>query len=223
MKVTQKKKWKNEWEKWNVGFSRGSLALLYTLEKGKTKKLYKLYTKPYTNSAFCWYSAFYDVYSLCFKLYTNYTQTLHWGVQDPTQRVFAKLYTKRNTNPTFCFWTRISRMEFRTRKVRKEWMVRIVRMEFRKRMVRKERMVRIVRDVCNERYVRYERKIGNGNRRWRASSLLPSLPLFDSLSLPISFPPPRHSFPPPRHSCAPSRHSRAPLQKSNNFESFFGD
>ena len=96
-------------------------------------------------------------------------------------------------------------------------------MGFRKRMVRKERMVRIVRDVCNERYVRYERKTGNGNRRWRASSLLPSLPLFDSLSLPISFPPPRHSFPPPRHSCAPSRHSRAPLQKSNNFESFFGD
>ena len=47
------------------------------------------------------------MYSLCFKLYTNYTQTLHWGVQNPTQRVFAKLYTKRNTNPTFCFWTRI--------------------------------------------------------------------------------------------------------------------
>ena len=36
----------------NVGFSRGSLALLYTLEKGG-KKLYKLYTKPYTDSTFC--------------------------------------------------------------------------------------------------------------------------------------------------------------------------
>ena len=96
------------------------------------------------------------------KLYTNPTlrrsrpyieafKTLHWGVQDPTQRVFAKLYTKRNTNPTFCFWTRISRMEFRTR------------------------MERIVRNVCNERnerIERYERKTGNGNRRWRASSLL---------------------------------------------------
>ena len=77
---------KDEWEKWNVGFSRGSLALLYTFEKGKTKKPYKLYTKPYTDSAFCWYSVFYDVYSLCFKLYTNYTQTLHWGVQNPTLR-----------------------------------------------------------------------------------------------------------------------------------------
>ena len=37
----------------NVGFSRGSLTLLYTLEKGKTKKPYKLYTKPYTDSTFC--------------------------------------------------------------------------------------------------------------------------------------------------------------------------
>ena len=132
---------------------------------------------------------------MCIVCALNYTQTihktLHWSVQNPTQRAFAKLYTKRNTNPTFCFRTRMERMEFRTRKVRKEW------------MVRKKRKVRIVRNVCNERYVRYERKIGNGNRRWRASSLPPSLPLFDSLSLPISFPPPRHSFPPPRHSCAP--------------------
>ena len=37
----------------NVGFSRGSLTLLYTLEKGKTKKPYKLYTKPYTNPTSC--------------------------------------------------------------------------------------------------------------------------------------------------------------------------
>ena len=42
-------------------------------------------------------------------------------------------------------------------------------MEFR------TRMERIVRNVCNERnerIERYERKTGNGNRRWRASSLL---------------------------------------------------
>ena len=139
-------------------------------------------------------------------------QTIHKLYTNPTLRR-SKPYTAsvRKTiheaehKPYFLFWTRISRMEFRTRKVRME------------------RMVRIVRNVCNERNVRYERKIGNGNRRWRASSLPPSLPLFDSLSLPISFPPPRHSFPPPRHSCAPLRHSRAPLQKSNNFESFFSD
>ena len=80
------------------------------------------------------------MYSLCFKLYTNYTlnptlnptqrafRTLHWGVQNPTQQAFAKLYTKRNTNHTFCFWTRISRMEFRTRM---EIRTRMERMEFR--------------------------------------------------------------------------------------------
>ena len=57
-------------------------------------------------------------------------------------------------------------MEFRTR------MVRMVRMEFR------TRMERIVRNVCDERnerierYKRNERKTGNGNRRWRDSSLL---------------------------------------------------
>ena len=63
-------------------------------------------------------------------------------------------------------------MEFRTR------MERMVRMEFR------TRMERIVRNVCdernerNERYKRNERnerkkrKTGNGNRRWRDSSLL---------------------------------------------------
>ena len=146
------------------------------INKRVAKKLYKLYTKPYTNPTSHWFSVSCEMYSLCFKLYTNYTLNY---TQNPTLRAFAKLYTKRNTNPTFCFWTRISRMEFR------------------------KRMERIVRNVCNVRYVRYERKTGNGNRRWRASSLLPSLPLFDSLSLPISFPPPRHSFPPLRHSRAP--------------------
>ena len=51
-------------------------------------------------------------------------------------------------------------------------------MEFWTRMERMERMERIVRNVCdernerNERYKRNERKTGNGNRRWRASSLL---------------------------------------------------
>ena len=104
------------------------------------------------------------MYSLCFKLYTNYTQTLHWGVQNPTQRAFAKLYTKRNTNPTFCFWTRISRMEFRTR---------MERLEFRTRM---EWMVRIVRNVCNVCNERDERKTGNRNRRWCDSSLLRAAP-----------------------------------------------
>ena len=64
-------------------------------------------------------------------------------------------------------------MEFRT------WMER---MEFRTRM---ERMVRNVcnehderneRNERNERYKRNERKTGNGNRRWRDSSLLRAAP-----------------------------------------------
>ena len=45
-------------------------------------------------------------------------------------------------------------------------------MEFRTRMVRLERIVRNVCDERNERYKRNERKTGNGNRRWRDSSLL---------------------------------------------------
>ena len=57
-------------------------------------------------------------------------------------------------------WTRMERMEFRTR------------------------MERIVRNVCYERNVRYERKkrkTGNGNRRWRISSLLRAAPKIQQL------------------------------------------
>ena len=141
------------------------------------------------------------MYSLCFKPYTNYTQKPTLKRSNSTQQP----YTKGSANPTFCFLTRISRLEFRTRMERMEQMNR---MEFRTRM---KRMEQIVRNVCNVRNEeRNERKTGNGNRRWRASSLPPSLPLFDSLSLPISFPPPRHSFPPPRHSFPPPRHSCKP-------------
>ena len=40
--------------------------------KGK-KKLCKLYTTPTFNSVFIWFTARYMMYSLCSKLYTNYT------------------------------------------------------------------------------------------------------------------------------------------------------
>ena len=65
---------------------------------------------------------------------------------------------------------RMERTEIRTR---------MERMEFWTRM---ERMERIVRNVCYERYERYirherkKRKTGNGNRRWRDSSLLRAAP-----------------------------------------------
>ena len=57
-------------------------------------------------------------------------------------------------------------------------------MEIWKRMKRAEfrtRMVRIVRNVCYERYVRKKRKTGNGNRRWRDSSLLRAAPKIQQL------------------------------------------
>ena len=46
------------------------------------------------------------------------------------------------------------------------------RTEIWTRMEWMERMERIVRNVCYERYERKKRKTGNGNRRWRDSSLL---------------------------------------------------
>ena len=64
---------------------------------------------------------------------------------------------------SFCFWTRMERTKI--------WK-RISRME------------RIVSNVCYERYERYERKkrkTGNGNRRWRDSSLLRAAPKIQQL------------------------------------------
>ena len=117
------------------------------------------------------------MYSLCFKLYTNYTQNLtlnptqnstqRW--QNPTQRAFRTLHSERSQNYTrggtqtlhFVFGHELFTNGIRTRM---------------------ERMERIVRNVCdernesNERYKRNERKTGNENRRWRDSSLLQAAP-----------------------------------------------
>ena len=52
----------------------------------------------------------------------------------------------------------------------------------------------------------------------------PSLPLFDSLTLPLFVSLALClSFSPTRHSCAPFRHSFPLPKKSNNFEPFFSD
>ena len=61
---------------------------------------------------------------------------------------------------------RMVRMEFRTR------MERIVRNVFDERNERNERYKRDERDERIERIERKKRKTGNGNRRWRDSSLL---------------------------------------------------
>ena len=66
-------------------------STLYINKRG-AKKLYKLYTKPYTNPASRWFSVSCEMYSLCFKLYTNYTL-------NPTLRRF-KPYTARVQKPT---------------------------------------------------------------------------------------------------------------------------
>ena len=63
----------------------------YTQIKGEKKKLYKLYTKPYTNPTFLWFSVRYGMYSLCSKPYTNYTQ-------NPTLKR-SKPYTKGGGKP----------------------------------------------------------------------------------------------------------------------------
>ena len=71
------------------------------------KKLYKLYTNPTFNPASRWFPVSCEMYSLCSKLYTNYTLTIHWSVQNPTQngtqtlhKTERKPYTYGNTNPT---------------------------------------------------------------------------------------------------------------------------
>ena len=75
--------------------------------KGK-KKLCKLYTNPTFNHASFWFSAHYEMYSLCCKPYTNptlnhtlrrfkpYTKTIHESLHcnmNPTQKLYTKPYT----------------------------------------------------------------------------------------------------------------------------------
>ena len=65
--------------------------------------IHKLYTKPYTNPTFRWFSARYEMYSLRFKLYTNYTQTLHCNYTQPSNHNYTqnkKNLHRRVQNPT---------------------------------------------------------------------------------------------------------------------------
>ena len=87
---------KGFWRQRKCRVARGSFLSQYTYIKGKTKKLYKLYTNPTFNPASCWFSVSCEMYSLRRKLYTNYTQTLHSNyTQNPTERR-PKLYTDPN-------------------------------------------------------------------------------------------------------------------------------
>ena len=91
------KKYTRRFVKWNPSFWKTQPHrfadyrlcgfLHYTQIKGETKKLYKLYTNPTFNPASRWFIVRYEMYSLRLKLYTNYTQTIHWSVQNPTRKV----------------------------------------------------------------------------------------------------------------------------------------
>ena len=63
------------------------------INKGGTKKLYKLYTNPTFNPASHWFSVSCEMYSLCSKLYTNYTLN---PTLNPTQRAFQTLHSERS-------------------------------------------------------------------------------------------------------------------------------
>ena len=63
------------------------------INKRESKKLCKLYTNPTFSPTSLWFTERYKMYSLCSKLYTNYTQTIHWDVSNPTQELYTKAYT----------------------------------------------------------------------------------------------------------------------------------
>ena len=88
---------------------RGSFLSQYTYIKGKTKKLYKLYTNPTFIPASRWFSVSCEMYSLRCKPYTNYTlnytqqpNTKHRKepAQNPAQRAFRTLHSERLRNYT---------------------------------------------------------------------------------------------------------------------------
>ena len=64
--------------------------------KGKAKQLCKLYTNPTFNPASLWFCARYEMYSLCSKLYTNYTLR---RFKPYTRTIHESLHR----NYTFCF------------------------------------------------------------------------------------------------------------------------
>ena len=160
------------------------------VNKGGNKKLYKLYTKPYTNPTSRWFSVRCEMYSLRLKLYTNYTQTLHSNyTQSPTKRrpkpyteAFKNLHCERSRNNTRGGTQTIHFVFEHKSREWSEW---------------SESYVTFVTNVTNETNVtnvtnvKQEMAIGGDATRH-------SLRLFLSLSLPLSFPPFRHSCAPPQ-------------------------
>ena len=135
------------------------------------------------------------MYSLCFKLYTNYTQTLHWGVSNPTLRAFKTLHSERSQNYTR---SGTQTLHFVFEHESREWNLEREWSESYVTFVTNVTSVMNVTYVTNVRNVKQEMAIGGDATRH-------SLRLFLSLTLWLFV------------SLAP-RH-----QKSNNFERFFSD
>ena len=156
------------------------------------------------------------MYSLCLKPCTNYTlnHTLRRfkpytaSVQNPTQRAFKTLHSERSQNytrggtQTIHFVFELESREWNFEREWSGWCKWSEWSKWRESYVTFVTNVTKVTNVTNVTNVKQEMAIGGDATRH-------SLRLFLSLSLPLSFPPFRHSFPPPK--------------KSNNFERIFSD
>ena len=126
------------------------------------------------------------MYSLCFKLYTNYTQTIHKLYIELYIEAFQTLhcersqnYTRSGTQPLHFVFEHESR-GWNLERERSESYVTFVT------NVTNVTNVSNVSNVSNVRNVKQEMAIGGDATRH-------SLRLFLSLTLPLSFPPFRHS------------------------------
>ena len=129
------------------------------------------------------------MYSLCFKLYTNYT--LNYTLNPTLRR--SKLYTAsvqnytRSGTQTLHFVFEHESREWNLEREWSEWCESYVT------------FVTNVTNVSNVRNVKQEMAIGGDATRHSLRLFLSlTLCLFDSLTLPLSFPPFRHSCAPPQ-------------------------
>ena len=125
------------------------------------------------------------MYSLCFKLYTNYT--LNYTL-NPTQRALKTLHSERSQNYTR---SGTQTIHFVFEHESREWNLERESREWSESYVTFVTNVTNETNVTNVTNVKQEMAIGG-------DALLHSLRLFLSLSLPLSFPPFRPSFPPPK-------------------------
>ena len=136
------------------------------INKRGNKKLYKLYTKPYTNPASRWFSVSCEMYSLCFKLYTNYTQTIHWTQHsersEPYTEAFKTLHGERSQNYTR---SGTQTLHFVFEHESREWNLERESREWSESYVTFVTNVTNVTNVSNVRNVKQEMAIGGDATR----------------------------------------------------------